>query len=161
MSVNARISDHTRKSLIFDGLMVYFRHMKKVTKIRHKNFLYIAALLFVLSSPIASAFHNPRESFIDIGIDLAGILVGIAVTTYMLSLLKSFKGALRKAFYFMMLGIFFQILALIQHVLADWGVHTNPLNIDIHHIIMTIGIIIFAIAAYNLRKMMSELDEKS
>ena len=135
--------------------------MKKMTKIRHKKVFYIAALLFVLSSAIVSAFHEPSKSFVDISIDLAGILIGVVFTLYLFSILKSFKGTLRKAFVFIMVGIFFQILALIQHILADWGVHTNPLNIDIHHILMIIGIIFFAIAVYKLKKMMSELDEKS
>ncbi len=129
-----------------------------MTKIRHKKVFYIAALLFVLSSAVVSAFHEAKGSFIDIGIDLAGILIGIALTIYMLSILRSFKGTLRKAFYFVMLGVFFQILALTQHMLADWGVHTNPLNIDIHHILMIIGIIFFAVAVYNLRKMMTEIE---
>ena len=129
-----------------------------MTKIRHKKVIYIAALLFVLSSAIVSAFHEPMESFIDIGIDLAGILIGIAVTIYMLLILKSFKGTLRKAFYFIMIGIFFQILALTEHILADWGVHIYPLNIDTHHILMIIGIIFFAVAVYNLRKMMAEIE---
>lgn len=129
-----------------------------MTKIRRKKVIYIAALLFVLSSAIVSAFHEPRESLIDISIDLAAILIGIVLTAYMLLMLKSFKGTLRKAFGFIMIGIFFQILALILHILADWGVHVNPLNIDTHHILMIIGIVFFAIATYDLRKMMAEIE---
>jgi len=136
--------------------------MKKMPKIHNLKHLSVVALLFVLSSAIVFALDADINKNIGIGIDLAGILMGAALILFIIKILKSFKGALRKAFGWIMYGISFQVLALVYTlVFLRFKLYPIPLNIEMHHLMMIIGIVFFAMATYNLRKMMAELDEKS
>ena len=60
----------------------------------------------------------------------------------------------------MIYGIIFQILGLAGHTLDDFGIHLVLVSIDVHNILMAIGVIFFALATYNLKKMLSELKKK-
>ena len=124
--------------------------------------LFAAVLLFVLSSISVLALGLDTKETIDVFIDLVAILIGVALTIYIVIILKSFTGSLRKSFDYMAFGILFQILALLEHSLRDLKVYSASaiLGIDIHHILMAIGIVFFGIATYNLNKMMSELKKK-
>lgn len=122
-----------------------------------------AILLFILSSALVSAVDSATEHPIDIAIDLIAILIGFVVIIYIAVIVKSFTGSLRKTFYYMIYGILFQILALTEHILKDVEMPLlsgRVVGFDVHHIFMAIGITFFGIAAYNLRKMMSELNKK-
>ncbi len=133
-------------------------YVKKVRKIRHKTVFYIAALLFVLSSTLVSAVHTPLSQNIAKGIDIAGILIGIAVLVFIISTLKSFKHTLRKSFDYILYGVIFQLLALVYTLLfLRFKLYPVPIDTDLHHLLMVIGFVFFAIAAYNLRKMLIEL----
>lgn len=126
--------------------------------------MYFVTLIFILSSSLVSAAYGFETHPIDIAIDLGGVLIGITIVIYIVIILKSFTGSLRKTFYYMIYGIIFQILALIEHLLKDIGMPLfsgRIVGFDIHHILMAIGLIFFGIAVHNLRKMMSELKQKT
>lgn len=119
-----------------------------------------AILLFIFSPTLVYAVHGIEESPIDITIDSIAVLTGFIGAIYIFIALKSFTGSLKKAFNYITYGIIFQILALAEHTFYDYGIHLIPLGFDAHYILMAIGVIFFAIAAYYLRKMMSELNKK-
>ena len=121
----------------------------------------ILLVLFVLFSALVFAIQPDIKNNIAIGIDLSGILIGIALIIFIITILKSFKGTLRKAFDYMVFGISSQVLALAYTlVFLRFNLYPAPLNIDIHHLLMIIGMVFFAVGVYNLRKMMSELSKK-
>jgi len=93
---------------------------------------------------------------IDLVIDIFAVLIGIISIFLILNVVKSFKGALRKSFNYIIYGIIFQILALIEHSLRDLKISIVP-QVDIHHILMVIGIVFFTIAVFKLRDMVKEL----
>jgi len=108
----------------------------------------------------ALALDSKTDVVIDVAIDFAAVLIGIVLSVYIIITLKSFTGYLRKSYEFMLYGIVFNILALLEHTLMDLGVQVVPLSFDTHHILMAIGLIFFGMATYYLRKMMSELKQK-
>ena len=128
--------------------------MSKLHDLIHERFMFISVIIFILSSSVAFALNLDSKLAIDVGIDIFGILIGITSIILVLNAIKSFKGYLRKSFYYITYGIAFQILALIEHVLKDLG---YQLSIDIHHILMIIGIIFFTMAVFKLRNMLAEL----
>ena len=128
---------------------------------RHVAFLSSGILVAILLSLLVNAItiDSSTKETIDIAIDLVGILIGIIFLIIIILTLKSFTGSLRKSYEFILYGIIFQILALLEHLLRDLGVNI-PVPIDIHHIIMAVGLTFFGIAAYYLKKMMTELKKK-
>ena len=127
----------------------------------------VTALLFILSTPIVFALPDIKENIM-IAVDSAGILIGIVLIIFIIVAIKSFAGSLRKSFNYIMYGIIFQILALVLEevpvIFAMLKLYIIPASImhyaeSLHHIFMTIGIIFFALATYNLRKMLSELNK--
>lgn len=128
--------------------------MSKIHDLIHERFMFISVVLLILSSSVAFALNLDRKLVIDVGIDIFGVLIGIIPIILVLNSIKSFKGYLKKSFYYITYGIAFQILALIEHVLKDLG---YSLSIDIHHILMIIGIIFFTMAVFKLRNMLTEL----
>lgn len=86
-------------------------------------------------------------------IDVLGIIIGFMLLTFLLTSLEPFRGPLRTSYMFMGFGIFFQVCALIYTVvfvrLKLLGV---PFGLDIHHLLMTVGIVFFSFAVYNLRE---------
>ena len=107
----------------------------------------------------ALALGSKTDLAIDVAIDFAAVLIGIALSVYIIITLKSFTGYLRKSYEFILYGIIFQILALVEHTLRDLGIEVL-LPFDTHHILMAIGLVFFGIATYYLRKMMLELKQK-
>ena len=108
----------------------------------------------------AIALDSKTDVAIDVAIDFAAVLIGIVLSVYIIITLKSFTGYLRKSYEFMLYGIVFNILALLEHTLMDLGVQVVPLSFDTHHILMAIGLLFFGVATYYLRKMMMELKKK-
>ena len=131
-------------------------------KIRHIAFILGGILIAVLLPLLvnAIALDSKTDVAIDVAIDFAAVLIGIVLSVYIIITLKSFTGYLRKSYEFMLYGIVFNILALLEHTLMDLGVQVVPLSFDTHHILMAIGLIFFGVATYYLRKMMSELSKK-
>ena len=130
--------------------------MPKLDDFIHERFLLISVLLFILSSAVAFAIAPEPNMIVDIILDIFGVVVGIISIFLILNVVKSFKGSLRKSFNYIIYGIAFQILALIEHSLRDLGLSLVP-QVDIHHILMVIGIVFFTIAVFKLRNMIKEL----
>ena len=130
--------------------------MSKFHDLIHERFLFISVLLFILSSAVAFAIASETKMIIDIILDIFGVVIGIIAIFLILNVIKSFKGSLRKSFNYIIFGIAFQILALIEHSLRDLGLSLVP-QVDIHHIFMIIGIVFFTIAVFKLRNMLDEL----
>lgn len=123
--------------------------------------LFVAILLFVLSATLVSALDAGTNKIIGLTTDSVGILIGITLVIFIITILKSFTGSLKKTFYYIMYGISFQILALIYTIVfLRLGLYPIPLDIEVHHLFMVIGIVFFGIATYNLNKMMAELKKK-
>ena len=141
--------------------IVFDKNMSKVHDIIHERFPLILVLLFILSSAVAFALTSDTKEIIDIIIDVFGILVGIISIFLILNIAKSFKGSLRTSFNYIIYGVSFQVLALLEDALKDLGVYSPPEGISIHHFIMIIGIALFTIAAFKLRNMLTELNKKS
>ncbi len=86
-------------------------------------------------------------------IDAIGILIGFMLLTFLLTSLEPFRGPLRTSYIFMGWGVFLQLLALIYTIIfVRLKLLAVPFGLDIHHLLMTVGIVFFAIAVYNLRE---------
>lgn len=131
--------------------------MSKLHDIIHERFPLILALLFILSSAVAFAITSETKERINVIIDIFAVLVGIASIILVLNIVKSFKGSLRKSFNYIIFGIAFQVLALVEHALSDLGMGIRLWGTDIHHLIMIVGIVFFTIAVFKLRNMLNEL----
>ena len=104
--------------------------MSKLHDIIHERFLFFSVLLFILSSAVAFALATETKIIIDVVIDVFGVLIGIMSIFLILNVVKSFKGSLRKSFNCVIYGIIFQILALTEHSLRDFGISIVP-QVDI------------------------------
>ena len=130
-------------------------------KIRHVAFLSSIFLLIILLSALASALGADTGRQVIIAIDSAGVLIGIILLVIIINALKSFTGSLRQSYNFIMYGILFQILALVYTlVFVRFKLYPIPAGIDVHHLLMIVGLIFFGVAAYKLRNMLIELKEK-
>ena len=130
--------------------------MSKLHDLIHERFLFSLVLLFILSSAVAFAIAPEPNMIVDIIIDIFGVVIGIMSIFLILHVVKSFKGSLRKSFNYIIYGIAFQILALIEHSLRDLGLSLVP-QVDLHPILMVTGIVFFTIAVFKLRNMIKEL----
>jgi|SRR3989338_2672857 len=135
--------------------------MSKIHDLIHERFLLVSLFLFILSSTIAYALAPDTNIMIDIVIDIFGALMGVISIFLIFNVVKSFKGSLREGFNYIIYGIAFQVLALIEHTLMDFEISLIPVGIDTHHILMVIGIAFFTIAVFKLRNMLAELNKKS
>ena len=131
--------------------------MSRFHDLIHERFLLILVLVFIFSSTVAFALASETNERIDIIIDMFGILVGIVSILLILNIAKSFKGSLRTSFNYIIYGVSFQVLALLEDILTDLSVYSSPEGISIHHFVMIIGILFFTIAAFKLRDMIKEL----
>lgn len=131
--------------------------MSKFHDFIHERFLLVSLILFALSSSVAFAITSETKIIIDITIDIFGVLIGITSILLILNVIKSFKGSLREGFNYLIYGIAFQVLALLEHTLSDLGIFMIPVGISIHHILMIIGIVFFTLGAFKLRNMLTEL----
>lgn len=131
--------------------------MSKLHDLIHERFLLVFIILFLFSSLVAFALQLEKSEVIDVTIDIFGILVGIISISLILNIAKSFKGSLRTSFNYIIYGVSFQVLALLDDVLTDYKVYSPPQGISVHHFIMIIGIVFFTIAAFKLRNMLNEL----
>ena len=136
--------------------------LKKVRKIRHAAFLSSTILLIILLSALVSALGADTSKNVIIAIDSAGVLIGIILLVIIIDTLKSFTGSLRQSYNFIMYGILFQVLALVYTlVFVRFKLYPIPAGIDVHHLLMIVGLIFFGIAAYKLRNMLDELKKKN
>ena len=131
--------------------------MSKLHDLIHERFPVVLLLLFVLSSAVAFALQLNKHEIIDVTIDLFGILIGVISIFLILNITKSFKGNLKTSFNYIIYGVSFQVLALLEDILTDLSVYSSPEGISIHHFVMIIGILFFTIAAFKLRDMIKEL----
>ena len=135
--------------------------MSKLHDAIHERFPLILIILFALSSTVAFAISSETKERVDVIIDIFAILVGVVSVFLVMNVVKSFKGSLKKSFNYIIFGISFQILALVEHALSDLGISVKPWDVDVHHLIMITGIVFFTIAVFKLRGMLSELNKKS
>lgn len=131
--------------------------MPKLHDLIHERFLLVFILLFLLSALAAFALQLENHEVIDVTIDIFGVLVGVISIFLIFNIAKSFKGSLRASFNYIIYGVSFQVLALLDDALTDLRVYSPPEGISIHHLIMIIGIVFFTIAAFRLRNMLKEL----
>ena len=130
-------------------------------KIHHAAFLSSSILLILLFSLLVNAFEADTTKIIILGIDSVGIVIGFVLLIIIIRTLKSFTGSLRQSYDFMLYGILFQVLALIYTlVFVRLKLYSVPAGIDIHHLLMIIGLIFFGLAAYKLKNMLTELKQK-
>ncbi|MBI5803140.1 hypothetical protein HY448_00430 [Candidatus Pacearchaeota archaeon] len=88
-----------------------------------------------------------------IAIDSLGILLGFMVLIFLLASLEPFRGKLRTSYVFMGFGIFSQVIALLYTVIfVRLKLFEVPFGLDVHHLLMTLGLLFFAFAIYNLRE---------
>ena len=128
---------------------------------RHVAFLSSGILLTILFAAIVSALEANTTKNISIAVDLVGILIGVSLLVMILTTLKSFTGSLRQSYDFMLYGISFQVLALIYTlVFLRLKLYPIPANVDVHHLLMIVGLFFFGAAAYKLRNMLDELKKK-
>ncbi|MBI2101006.1 hypothetical protein HYT53_00150 [Candidatus Woesearchaeota archaeon] len=77
---------------------------------------------------------------------------------FIVNVTKSFRGSLRKSFNYIACGAIFQILSLVYTlVFLRYNLFPTPLNFDIHHLLMVIGIVFFTIGVFKLKSMLKEL----
>lgn len=132
--------------------------MSRLHDIIHERFPLIAVVLLILSSMVAFAVEAETKMIIAVTIETFGILVGIILLVFIIHVTKSFKGSLRKSFSYIAYGAVFQILSLVYTLLfLRLNFFPVPFNIDMHHLLMVIGIVFFTIAIFKLRSMLSEL----
>ena len=132
--------------------------MSKLHDLIHERLLLISLLLFALSSLVAFALEAETKKIIAVTIDIFGILVGAVSLALIFNMMNSFKGSLRKGFYYIFYGVAFQVLALLYTLIfVRLNVYSVPGGIDIHHFLMIVGIMLFTISAFKLRNMLSEL----
>lgn len=131
--------------------------MSKLHDLIHERFPFIFVILLILSSAVAFALQLEKKVIIDVTVDIFGVLIGVISIFLIFNISKSFKGSLRASFNYIIYGISFQVLALLDDALTDLRVYSPPDGIGIHHFIIVIGIIFFTIAAFKLRNMLNEL----
>ena len=117
--------------------------------------IILSSFLVVLLSSFVSA-QNQMSAVV--GIDVLGIIIALVVLVFMLSMLKAFSdGDLKSSFIFIIAGIAAQLLALVYTLLfVRFKLAPVPVEINIHHILMIIGFILFSIAAYKLRQVVKK-----
>src|SRR3989344_3342784 len=131
--------------------------MSKFHDLIHERFLLILVFLFIFSSTVAFALASETKERVDVIIDIFAVLIGVVSIFLVMGVVKSFKGSLRKSFNYIIFGISFQVLALVEHALSDLGISVKPWDVDVHHLVMITGIVFFTIAVFKLRDMLSEL----
>ena len=132
--------------------------MHKIGKIIHERFLAVSVFLLVLSTGVAVAIETEARKIIAISLEMFGILIGIASLILVISLVKSFKGSLKRSFDYIIYGIVLQLLTL-EYFLVFVRLKLLPLpgGVDLHHLFLVLGIISFTIATFKLRNMLNEL----
>ncbi len=132
--------------------------MSKLHDLIHERFLFVSLLLFIFSSLVAFALEAETKKIIAVTIETFGILIGIIFLVFMVNVIKSFRGSLRKSFNYIAYGAIFQILSLAYTlVFLRFNFFPVPLNLDIHHLLMVVGIVFFTIGILKLKSMVAEL----
>ena len=85
-------------------------------------------------------------------VDIVGIVVGLVSVGMIVNVLKEVGGVMGKALVLFVIGMVFQVLALI------WTLVFSRLDIsepffDIHHLLMTTGLIFFVVSSIKLVKL--------
>lgn len=128
------------------------------SKILSFLFLGILAMSFILaadegSTTAIASITSSTQNAVTYGSDLIGIIIGVFILIFLFSNIDPFKGNFRKSFIFMAIGISLQVVSMIYtFVFKGLKLYSLPGGIDIHHLLMTIGIVFFSFAVYNLRE---------
>lgn len=126
------------------------------------KFLYSISLAFLLLALSVSAIDERSTNSIIIGIDVLGVTVGLIMIMSITTTLKSVGGIVGTSYKYMLNGIGFQLLALMYTLIfVRFKLFPTPAGVDIHHLLMIIGIVFFAIAAYKLRLISQNPDNKA
>jgi len=121
-------------------------------KIYNKKGLYILSLAFLLFAAAVQALDADATKTVIIGIDLVGVTAGIILLISMITMLKSVGGIVGASYRYIIYGISSQILALAYTLIfVRFKLYPIPAGIDIHHLLMIIGVVFFAFAAYKLK----------
>jgi tellurite resistance protein TehA-like permease len=85
-------------------------------------------------------------------IDIIGIIIGVVSITSVLKTKKSLGGAVGKGLSVFIWGVLFMILAFLYTIVFSRLKLLGAPPIDVHHALMTIGMILFVIAAQKFAK---------
>ena len=126
--------------------------LKEVFRIVNMKFLCLLSVLLVLSVMPAYAFDMETTKQIIISIDFLGVFIGVVILISVATTLKSVGGILGISYRYILYGISFQVLALIYTlVFVRFKIYPTPAGVDVHHLLMILGIVFFALAAYKLK----------
>ena len=87
-------------------------------------------------------------------IDFFGVVVGIISVVIIYSVIRTLGGIIGKSFTIVIYGILLQVFAIIYTIIfARFKIFPIPGGVDIHHLLMVIGLLFFVVAAYNAAKL--------
>ena len=120
---------------------------------------HIAAIAFLLSLLAATfpVFAQSPETILAMPvviIDISGVIVGLISLVLILAATRTIGGFVGESLKIILIGIGFQVLAIIYTLIfvrfkLFGGV---PGGIDVHHLLMIVGLVAFVSAAYHMAK---------
>ncbi|MDP3764866.1 MAG: hypothetical protein Q8Q95_04635 [bacterium] len=90
--------------------------------------------------------------YITLSIDILGIAVGIISIATIISVKKQMGGAIGKGLGLFIWGVMFMMLAFLWTIIFTRLKLLMPPAVDIHHALMTIGMILFVVSAKKFSK---------
>ena len=119
--------------------------------------IFVTVFTFLFSSMLSafSVFAQANYNITPVVvIDFFGVAVGAISVVIVYSALRNIGGAFGQTFKLILFGITFQVIAIIYTLIfARFKLYAIPGGIDIHHLLMIIGLVIFVLAARNLTKL--------
>jgi hypothetical protein len=87
-------------------------------------------------------------------IDIIGILIGVSSILMIYSASKAFVGPIRSSIKLTIYGISLMIFALLYTLtFVRFKLFPVPGGLDIHHLFMLLGMLMFVLSAYNMTKL--------
>lgn len=87
-------------------------------------------------------------SSVDIIVDVAAVIIGLAAIYFVLRLNKSLGGKIKSALRFYILGIFANVFAMIWTAFFGHTYTIGAVTFDIHNVFMAIGMVFFTVSTY-------------
>lgn len=88
-------------------------------------------------------------------IDFVGVLAGVISVLVIFNTFKVIGGQVRSTFSLVLLGIIFQMLAIIYTIIFTRLKLFPAPSVDVHHALMVVGLVFFVLAARQFAKLSS------